>query len=349
MSLEQQFIFLFSALGALNGLLLSGYFLIIKPEQRLSDYFLGGLVLMLSIRILKSVFLYFNPHLFQLFVQIGLSACLLIGPFLYLYVVNMTQDNHNLKKTWWWHLLPFLLIIVWLSYAYPYSGPANSWGPFVEYIYNLWLLCIIAAGYHMRNVFGKCLKRSEKLSDQDLWLLNIFLGVTVIFIAYQTSSYTSYIVGALSFSFLFYLSMMLGIFQRSRRSIASDPPIKYAGSSLSPADARAYMNRLTDYMENQKAFLNPELTLSALSKQLGISRKQLSQAVNQMTDYNFSKYVASLRVEEAKRLLLSDEHQHYKIAAIAYDSGFNSLSSFNDAFKLFTGLTPGEFRKQQEK
>ncbi|MEL7533145.1 MAG: hypothetical protein AAFN10_17645 [Bacteroidota bacterium] len=75
MDLAQQSVFLLSALGAFNGFLLSGYFLLIKQEKRLSDYFLGGLLLMLSIRIFKSVFLYFNPELFQLFVQIGLSAC----------------------------------------------------------------------------------------------------------------------------------------------------------------------------------------------------------------------------------------------------------------------------------
>jgi len=346
MNLQQQLIFMFSALGAFNGALLSGYFLLIKREKRLSDYFLGGLLLMLSVRILKSAFLFFNPNLFQLFVQIGLCACLLIGPFLYLYVRNMTSENHNLKKTWWLYLVPFLLAIFWLGYNYPYTGPRQSWSPFVRYIYKAWMLCILAAGYQMRGVFRKLLSRSEKLSDEEVWLLNIFSGVTIIYLAYETASYTSYIVGAISFSFLFYVSIMLWFFQRSRKSIASDPPIKYANSSLSASDAENYMQRLTDFMSSEKAFLNSDLTLIKLSEQIGINSKDLSQAVNQMTDYNYSKYIAHLRVEEAKHLLTSPDHQQFKIAAIAYDSGFNSLSSFNAVFKEMTGLTPNEYRKQ---
>ena len=69
MSLQQQLIFLFSALGAINGFMVSGYFLLAKTDKRLSDYFLGGLLLMLSIRIIKSVFLFFNKGLFELFIH----------------------------------------------------------------------------------------------------------------------------------------------------------------------------------------------------------------------------------------------------------------------------------------
>ena len=114
MSIDQQLLYLFSGLGAVNGLLLAGYFLLIKKPRRLSDYFLGGLLLALSVRILKSVFLHFNPGLYQLFIQIGLMACLFIGPFLYLYVVSATKKQHNLQKTWWLYLIPFVLIICWL-------------------------------------------------------------------------------------------------------------------------------------------------------------------------------------------------------------------------------------------
>jgi len=84
--LQQQLIFLFSALGAVNGLGLALYFLFFKGDTRYSDYFLGALLGVISVRIIKSAFLHFNRDLFELFVQIGLSACILIGPLLFLYV-----------------------------------------------------------------------------------------------------------------------------------------------------------------------------------------------------------------------------------------------------------------------
>ncbi|MEL6842131.1 MAG: helix-turn-helix transcriptional regulator [Bacteroidota bacterium] len=336
-----------SALGAFNGFLLSGYFLLVKKERRLSDYFLGGLLLMLSIRIFKSVFLYFNPDLFQLFVQIGLSACLLIGPFLYLYVVSMVQTDHHLRKRWWWYLLPFVLVLGILAFQYPYHGPPGQWNPFVPWIYRVWLVCILFSGYQMRGVFGKLLGRTQSLSHQDVWLLNVYLGTTAIHLAYMIASYTSYIVGALSFSFVFYLSVLLQIFQRTQRPIASDPPLRYANSSFREAALQNNIERLATLMQHEKLYLDSELSLAKLSEKLGISSKELSQSINQNSGRNYSQYIAELRVEAAKRMLRSPEHQHYKIAAIAFECGFNSLSSFNATFKKISGMTPKAFRDAQ--
>lgn len=346
MNITQQLIFLFSGLGAINGLLLSGYFLLLKSEKRLSDFFLGGLLLMVSIRITKSIFIFFNPNFFKLFVHIGLSACLLIGPFLYLYILNATKPDNNLRKTLWLYLLPFLIAIVWMEYSYPYSGEMNNWRHFVGEIYTAWGLCILASGYHLRHVLKKLWFSKEKSNDEEVWLLNIFFGVAIVYIAYETVAYTSYIVGALSFSFLLYVSLLLWLYQRNRREIASDSPIKYANSSLTSEDAEKTMQRLSTVMQSDKLYLDTDLTLASLSEKVGLPSKELSQAINQMAGKNYSNYIADLRVEEAKRLLLSPEHQHFKIAAIAYDSGFNSLSSFNAVFKKHTGFTPNEYRKK---
>ena len=348
MTPEQQLIFLFSALGAFNGILLSGYFLLLKKDRRLSDLFLGGLLLSLSVRIMKSVFLFFNPKLFQLFVQIGLSACMLIGPFLYLYVANARLEGHQLKTRWWWYLVPVFLAIGWLSYFFPFTGPLNNWGPFVGYIYKFWLLCILAAAYQLRSTLMRLWKRGTALSSEEIWLLNVFSGVSVIYLAYTTSSYTSYLAGALSFSFIFYLSLLLWYYQRNRKTIATDEPITNTNSVLTEEGARSNMQQLSSLMDTDRLFLEPELTLVKLSRHIGIPSKQLSQSIKMATQENYSKYIASLRVTEAKRLLVSPEYAHLKISAIAHDSGFNSLSAFNASFKQFTGLTPAGFRKQVE-
>lgn len=346
MNLEQQLVFLFSALGAVNGFVLSGFFLWVNKEKRLSNYFLAGLILMLSIRIIKSVFLNFNPHLFEFFIQFGLSACLLIGPFLFLYIVSLTKKDHQLRKTWWWHLLPFVLIQIALAFKYPYYEYRTQWFRIINFIYFQWFIYLLLSVFFIRAVLNKLWQRKKKLTDQEIWMLNIFIGTAVIWLAYATSSYTSYIVGALSFSFVFYISVLLWVYKRSKRSIAIDPPAKYANSSLSSEKLKAYSQKLAELMETKKPFLDPNLTLAKLSKQLAISSKELSQIINQTTEYNYSSYIADLRVEEAKRLLALPKYKDYKIAAIAYESGFNSLSSFNLAFRKFAGMTAKEFRKQ---
>ena len=346
MNIGQQVIFLFSALGATNGFALSGYFLFKKKEKRVSDYFLGGLLLMLSIRVIKSAFLYFNAHLFDFFIEFGLAACLLIGPFLFLYVRSMTQASSSIRQDWWWHVVPYILIILLFSYFYSYHDHKNYWGWFVEFIYKQWMIYIFISGYWLVPILKKAWERKIKLTDEEFWLLNIFIGTTVIWLAYETSDYTAYIVGALSFTFILYISILLWLYKRSNRVVATDTPLKYANSSLNEADIQARMQQLCEYVVEEKPFLDPDLTLDKLSEQLGMNSKELSQVINQSTGQNYSQYVAKLRIEEAKRLLSMPSYDHYKIAAVAFESGFNSLASFNVYFKKMVGTTAQAYRKQ---
>lgn len=344
MSLEQQLIFLCSALGAINGFLISGYFLVAKAEKRLSDYFLGGLLLMLSIRIIKSVFLFFNRGLFEGFIQVGLTACFLIGPFLFLYAKSMQQPSPTLKKYWWVHVLPYFLVITAFRMQYSYYEDRAWWRWFIPFIYKQWLVYILLSAYVIRDLFVKIGKR-QKLEEQEFWLMSIFAGTTLVWVAYEFSYYTSYIVGALSFTFLTYVSLLLWLYKKSNKPIATDLPLKYANSNLDTHTLDQYQQQIEAYLHTEKVYLDPQLTLVKLSQQLGLSRKDISQVINQQHGQNYSNYIAQLRVEEAKKLLQNPQYDHYKIASIAYESGFNSLSSFNNHFKRVVGQTAQSYRK----
>ena len=102
---SHELLFFFSALGAFNGFLLSLYFAVNAKKKIFANYFLSLLLLVLSIRIIKSVFFYFNPHLSNTFIQIGLSACILIGPFLFLYLRSYSPYS---KSVWITHTIPYL-------------------------------------------------------------------------------------------------------------------------------------------------------------------------------------------------------------------------------------------------
>jgi AraC-like DNA-binding protein len=73
---------------------------------------------------------------------------------------------------------------------------------------------------------------------------------------------------------------------------------------------------------------------------------QVSQAINEGLKKTFYDLVNGSRVEEAKRLLLDPKNKNIKIMAVAFDSGFNSKTTFNTVFKKFTGLTPTDFKEQ---
>jgi AraC-like DNA-binding protein len=124
---------------------------------------------------------------------------------------------------------------------------------------------------------------------------------------------------------------------------------RYEGSTLSPEKARKYLQKLLDNMNQHKPYLNPEISLQMLANQLDIPPHYLSQVINEQLGQNFFDFINSYRIEEVKARLLNPQYTHLTILAIAFDSGFNSKSAFNLAFKNHTGLTPSQYRAQHKK
>ncbi len=105
------------------------------------------------------------------------------------------------------------------------------------------------------------------------------------------------------------------------------------------------IDKLRQYMQNEKPFLDPELSLSTLSKAMGLNRNQLSQLINTGIGENFYDFINKYRIEEVKRLMVDPQKQNYNLLGIALEAGFKSKSTFNLIFKRFTGLTPTEYKK----
>jgi len=344
MNFENQLIFFFSALGAFNGLLLSFYFAFVAQKKKFSNYFLALLLLTLSIRVLKSVFFYFNPQLSGIFIQIGLSACILIGPFLYLYLKPYIKNETN---EWKLHILPFLVGITILGIAYPYVEHRIIWSRWVlRGIYFQWLIYIILSFKFVKPTFQKLLRKNEKLSSIDIWLLSVFSGISIIWLAYNTVSYTSYIVGALSFSFVLYLIILLFIFKNNKNSSFFEEKEKYKNKDIDTETLIQIESKLS-IVKDKKLYCNPNLTLTDVAKELNVSQHTLSQILNNNLDKSFSLFINELRIEKAKELLSISNP--YTIETIGYESGYNSKSTFYTTFKKMTGQTPSEYQKSQKK
>lgn len=105
------------------------------------------------------------------------------------------------------------------------------------------------------------------------------------------------------------------------------------------------MKKLKSIMADQKPHLDCDLNLLKLAKLLTITPHQLSYVINVGFDENFFQFVNRHRVETARELLREDD-SNTTMLAIAFDSGFNSKTSFNTTFKKITGHTPSEYRKK---
>ena len=114
--------------------------------------------------------------------------------------------------------------------------------------------------------------------------------------------------------------------------------------TLDPKKRADYRRELLALMEEHRPFLREELSMADLADILGIPGHHLSLVVNNDLGMNFYGFVNTYRVREAARLMEDPARRNDTVLNIAYDSGFNSKSSFNRAFKRMTGRTPREYR-----
>jgi AraC-like DNA-binding protein/uncharacterized protein YhhL (DUF1145 family) len=121
---------------------------------------------------------------------------------------------------------------------------------------------------------------------------------------------------------------------------------KYAGSGLADHQKRVLVKKLEDLM-SEKFYLNTKLTIDDVAEKLETNSKYLSQVINESHQKNFFTYINSLRILEAQRLLDEMQHQKYSIHGIARLAGFSSKSTFNEAFRRITGMTPSEYLERE--
>ncbi len=115
--------------------------------------------------------------------------------------------------------------------------------------------------------------------------------------------------------------------------------------TLNITDDNAYFKELDFLMRETKIYRDATLGLDSMSEKLNISGNYLSQLVNKLSGCNFADYVNGFRIEDAKAKLKDPEFANYTIISIALESGFNSKSTFYNAFKKLTGILPKEYRQ----
>lgn len=102
------------------------------------------------------------------------------------------------------------------------------------------------------------------------------------------------------------------------------------------------------FFNESKPYLDAGLTVDTLSESINLHSHLISRAINTYANKHFFDYVNSYRIEEAKVLLLDKEAQKvYTIEGIAGMCGFSNKTTFNKAFKKFTGQTPSAFRQKE--
>ena len=115
---------------------------------------------------------------------------------------------------------------------------------------------------------------------------------------------------------------------------------------ISEEEVQALIGKLRNYMEQERAFLNPDLKLTRVAEAVGTSAQTLSQIFSVNLKTRYYDFVNEYRIGEFKRLVNSNENNRYTLKALAGLCGFSSYTTFFRAFKESTGITPNEYMQQ---
>ena len=358
------------------------FVLLTKKDKQGSDYILLVWLLTISFKMMVLLISVEHGDFFDNQFSIGLIP-LTFGPFLFLYTKYLLYRRWFFKNRDFLHFVPFIVFtFLYFSFfreklSFDTHKLLLTDGYVVARI--LYSFAFLSSVSYYTFVTLQILQRHRKrLQDRFSFLsesneLNWLYVLTAIFSltyfvyfalglynvvtnqAYFDIAYTSDIfLTILAFSVSYFGIKQPYLFKvvpeekedynESRES--NEQKEKYKNSNLSEEQKEEYIEHIYSFMQTERPFLNAELTVQDLSKQLNISRHHLTEILNNDIGKNFFTFINEYRVEEVKRRLLDERFEHLTIVAIAFESGFNSKSTFNSIFKQNTGSTPSQWKAE---
>jgi len=348
LSFKDILLIIISSAGLLHGVLFACYLIIFKKKKTNANLFLGSILIFMAFRIGKSVMLNFGNELEPIFIFAGLAFILLIGPLLRWYLLAMTQDNFKLSKHYFVELIPFSILFLVSFFITKNWFDSNNkqavviFGSTLIFIYLHFAFYIFSARRAFVKV--KTIHSNELQTKSQKAVLSWIKMLLIGFVVFWTSFFLNiiddaipYITGPIMYSvavyFLSYKAFELRVTDLD-------------GTIFKENDQMELFHKLSTLIADEKLYLEPDISLNRLSKFIGKSPQQTSELINQYAKRNYNDFINFYRVQDAKKMLVDRSTQNFTISSIAFDCGFNSLSSFNTAFKKFESTTPSAFRKK---
>ena len=356
--------------------------LILQKKRTVHDKIMTAWLVYLGIYV--GLYAVFSDVLFtkyQLFSASFISLLLLHGPFLYLYISSLTNDKFQISWKNLIHFTPFVLFNLYIVLAsfFPHYAQKirldhsdNVHG--TAYFFNLFLILTVLSGpvYILLtirlfrkldiNIFNN-FSVSENVSLD--WMRKLIYTFGVVWTVLMIFTTIHHVFGLFSWSFCtngLFLSLsvfilLIGFLGLNQKEIfvqypdkqieyvIDEPKAKYATTLLKEDEMDDYIKKIVQYMDEEKPYLDADISLPELSERMNIPSHHLSRVINEKLNLNFFDFINQYRVEEVKSRIHAPQYEHLSILGIAFDSGFNTKSAFNRVFKKMTGMTPSEFKR----
>lgn len=365
-------------LGALQGFIVSGL-LRFSSKSRRSNRFLSALIFLMA---LASINLYlnykdwFHSGLFRLLGElIPMVVVMPLGPLIYFYVRSYIDPAFKVTGKRRLHYLPVIIdltpcLVVAVYIVGRLTGLLRDnpepWGIFID-DYNVYAdiprWASITSYLWLSNRYLRSLSADNPPAVNGRlvaikWLrqfIRVFFAFQVLWliylIPYVIPKYSNKLLDLVDWYPLYVplaiIIYWLGIkgYMISHQTAVTIKKNVNAISLLSEESIQKTVMLLNKSMEEDKLYLNPNLSLHVVAQHTGLAQKNISAVLNQHLNKSFNEYVNKYRVGEFKKKILQPGLDHLTITGIAFECGFNSQATFQRTFKEFTGMSPGEFRK----
>ena len=106
--------------------------------------------------------------------------------------------------------------------------------------------------------------------------------------------------------------------------------------------------KILQLIETEKAYEDPELSLTQVARQLKTNPTIISKIINQGFQLNFNDFINFYRIKAVKEKLKAGEQKTQTLLGIAFDCGFNSKATFNRSFKKASGVSPKKWIENEK-
>ena len=358
------FLVILLSIGAIQGAIYGIILWRNKGHNSIANNFLATILFFFSYRLIVEILKLFGIGYYDFFYHILLEYNWIYGALIYFFVKAYATPSFKLifKKDWI-HFLPVTIEFVWSNFIksqnFYWDGTRESlswlgyWGYVVwmqwptQYIISAALIIFYTSksekllnhinqeSYSIITENSKWIRRVLKVMK--IYSILIIADVSIDFLFFDYSFNRSY--HFVLFAGMALISYWLGVegFNRKNISIIKlkivlDPKEKEQLENLS--------EKLKLLMQQEKAFKNPNITLSSLSKQLDVKSYLTTKCLNIIFEKNFNDFINGYRIEELKLLLKIPKNQNFTLLSLAFEVGFNSKASFNRAVTKLTGKSP---------
>ncbi|MDW3190826.1 MAG: helix-turn-helix domain-containing protein [Cytophagales bacterium] len=368
-SIGSYVVYMFALLiSALQGILLIIAINTIRNKNKKANGTLSIVLLLISLSLLGRAST-FDPSIFNWQPRLILVPELLLftyGPLFYYYVHKLLVIDFNKRLV---PLHAFLFVVQFGLYI-PYLTINNQ-----TFIYRLIdkelfpifaitglvaLLFNVAYWFFSRQLIIQYTRQESLNENQKKYtrFLNGILRIKAIYLIVWALTVIIYAVGeATDYELLFVVEQMIDvlwlifsfiIFALAYYAVKHPEVLrekqKYKDQSIKKTELDHILERLEVIMQEDKAFLDPSLTLNSLAYLVPTSTHMLSQVINEQFNKSYNDYVNGYRINEFITLAKVDDQESF--LSLAFQVGFGSKPTFNRAFKKLKGKTPKEYFKE---